>query len=57
MYKKLRETKSKRNEDQVYSIEKILNEIKKEIKNVPKNKKFELNKKIIIIFFAQIKKT
>ena len=27
MYKKLRETKSKRNEDQVYSIEKILNEI------------------------------
>ena len=49
MYKKLRETKSKRNEDQVYSIEKILNEIKKEIKNVPKNKKSELIKEIINI--------
>ena len=57
MYKKTRETNSKRNKDQVYWIEKILNEIKKEIKNVPKNKKFELNKKIIIIFFVQIKKT
>ena len=29
MYKKLRETKSKRNENQVYSIKKILDKIKK----------------------------
>ena len=40
MYKKLRETKGKRNEDQVYSIKEILDKMKKEIKNVvPKNKK------------------
>ena len=49
MYKKLRQTKGKRNEDQVYSIKKILDKIKKEIKNVPKNKKFILNKEIINI--------
>ena len=29
MYKKLRETKGKRNEDQVYSIREVLNKIKK----------------------------
>ena len=49
MYKKLRQTKGKRNEDQVYSIKKILDKTKKEIKNVPKNKKFILNKEIINI--------
>ena len=38
MYKKLRETEGKINEDQVYSIKNILDKIKKEIKNVPKNK-------------------
>ena len=50
MYKKLRETKGKRNEDQVYSIKEILDKIKKEIKNVvPKNKKIIINEKIINI--------
>ena len=49
MYKNLCETKGKRNEDQVYSIKKILDKIKKEIKNVPKNKNFILNKEIINI--------
>ena len=29
MYKKLRETKGKKNEDQVYSVKEILDEIKK----------------------------
>ena len=38
MYKKLRKTEGKINEDQVYSIKNILDKIKKEIKNVPKNK-------------------
>ena len=47
MYKKLHETKRKRNEDQVYSIKEILD--KKNIKNVPKNKKFKLNEEIINI--------
>ena len=50
MYKKLRETKVKENEDQVYSIKKILDKIRKEIKNVPKNKTFILNEWIINIF-------
>ena len=49
MYKKLRETKGKRNADQVYSMKEILDKIKKEIKNLPKNKKFILNKEIINI--------
>ena len=39
MYKKLREAKDKEHEDQVYSIKKILDKIKK-IKNVPKNKTY-----------------
>ena len=39
MYKKLRETEGEINEDQVYSIKKILDEIKKEIKNAIKIKK------------------
>ena len=59
MYKNLCETKGKRNEDQVYSIKKILDKIKKEIKNVPKNKKFILNKEIIniderLLYFNQL---
>ena len=51
MYKKLRETESGRNEDQVYVIKKVLNKMKKTIKNVPKNKRFKIeeNKKIINI--------
>ena len=32
MYKKLRETKGKRNEDQVYSIKEILDKIKRKLK-------------------------
>ena len=50
MYKKLRETKDKENEDQVYSMKEIIDKIKKEMKNVPKNKKFILKEKIINIF-------
>ena len=38
MYKKLRKTKGKKNEDQVYSIKEILDKIKKTIKNVSKDK-------------------
>ena len=59
MYKQLRETKGKENKDQVYSIKKILDKIKKEIKNVPKNKKVILNKEIIniderLLYFNQL---
>ena len=32
MYKKLRKTKGKRNEDQVYSIKEILDKIKRKLK-------------------------
>ena len=39
MYKKLRNTKGEINEDQVNLIKEILDKIKKEIKNMPKNKK------------------
>ena len=51
MYKKLREREGGRNEDQVYLIKKVLNKMKKTIKNVPKNKRFKIeeNKKIINI--------
>ena len=51
MYKKLRETKGKRNEDQVYSIKEVLNKIKEKIKNVPESKVSitEGNEKIINI--------
>ena len=51
MYKKLCETKDKINEDQVDLIKKILDKIKKQIKNTPKNKKvlIKLNKEIINI--------
>ena len=61
MYKKLRETKDKKNEDQVYSIKKILDKIKNKIKNLHENKMFmiERNKKIIniverILYFNQL---
>ena len=60
MYKKLCETKDKINEDQVDLIKKILDKIKKEIKNAPKNKKIviKLNKEIIniverVLYFNQ----
>ena len=43
MYKKLRNTKGEINEDQVNLIKEILDKIKKEIKNMPKNKKLWLN--------------
>ena len=51
MYKKLRSTEGKRNEDQVYVIKKKLNKMKKPIKNVPEDRKFmiEENEKIINI--------
>ena len=39
IYKKLRHTKGKINEDQVNLIKERLDKIKKEIKNMPKNKK------------------
>ena len=35
MYKKLRMTEGRRNEDQVYLIKKVLDKMKKNIKNVP----------------------
>ena len=59
MDKQLRETKGKENKDQVYSIKKILDKIKKEIKNVPKNKNFILNEEIInidehLLYFNQL---
>ena len=51
MYKKLRMTEGERNEDQIYVIKKVLDKMKKAIKNVPENKTFkiEYNKKIINI--------
>ena len=42
MYKKLRQTKDERNEDRVYVIKKVLNKIKKIIKNVPENKRLKI---------------
>ena len=60
MYKKLRETEGKKNEDQVYAIKKVLNKMKKLIENVPEDRKYmiEENKKIIdiverILYFNQ----
>ena len=51
MYKKLCMTEVRRNEDQVYLIKKVLDKMKKTIKNVPKNRTFKIedNKKIINI--------
>ena len=61
IYKKLRETKGKRNEDQVYSIKEVLNEIKEKTKNVSENKisVIEENEKAIniverILYFNQL---
>ena len=51
MCKKLRMTEGERNEDQVYVIKKVLDKMKKTIKNVPENRTFKIedNKKIINI--------
>ena len=51
MYKKLRETEGKKNEDQVYAIKKVLNKIKRLTEKVPKDKvsRVEENEKIIDI--------
>ena len=51
MYKKIRKTKGKENEDQVYSIKEILDKIKNKIKNVSENKvsMIEGNEKMIDI--------
>ena len=63
MYKKLHETEGRRNENQVYLIKQVLNEMKKVIKNVHEKKKktfkIEENKKIIniaerILYFNQL---
>ena len=61
MSKKLRETKDKKNEDQVYSIKEVLDKTKSKIKNLPENKRFmiEGNEKIInigecILYFNQL---
>ena len=60
MYKKLRETEGKKNEDQVYAIKKVLNKMKKLIENVLEDRKYmiEENQKIIdiverILYFNQ----
>ena len=49
MYKKIRETEGKRNEDRVYLIKEVLNRMKKDIKNVFKNKPFDIEQKKKII--------
>ena len=51
MYKKLHDTKGKKNENQVYLIEEVLNRMKEAIKSVSKDKKFIIkeNKNIINI--------
>ena len=51
MYKKLCKTEGKENDEQVYSIKKVLNKMKKNIEGVPKNKKIMIdeNKNIINI--------
>ena len=53
MYKKLRHTKGKINEDQVNLIKEILDKIKKEIKNMPKNKKIVIKLKEEIVNIAE----
>ena len=59
--KKLCETKGKRNEDQVYSIKEMLDEIRNKIKTVPESKVsiIEGNEKLInivelILYFNQL---
>ena len=61
MYKKLRKTEGIKNEDQVYLIKEMLNQMKKAIENVSKNKTFKIeeNKRIIdivhrILYFNQL---
>ena len=58
MYKKLRETKGKKNEDQVYSIKEILDQIKKSNKSA-KEYVIKKNENIIniverILYFNQL---
>ena len=52
-YKKLRHTKGKTNEDQINLIKEILDKIKKEIKNMPKNKKIVIKLKEEIVNIAE----
>ena len=61
MYKTLRETEGKKNEDQIYLIKKVLNRMKKTIEKVPEDKKSMIkeNEKIIsivenIFYFNQL---
>ena len=59
MYKKLRQTKDKINEYQVYSIKKILDEIKKKLKMCLKKFAIKLNEEVIniverILYFNQL---
>ena len=60
MYNKLGQKEGKKNEDQVYSIKKVSNRMKEDIKNVSENKKsmIEENEKITniverILYFNQ----
>ena len=57
MYKNLRKTEGKKNEDQVYAIKKVLDRIKKAPEN--KKSKIEKNEKVInivdnILYFNQL---
>ena len=57
IYKKLRKTEGKKNEDQVYAIKKVLDRIKKAPEN--KKSKIEKNEKVInivdnILYFNQL---
>ena len=61
MYKKLRNTEGKKNDDQVYSLKEVLNKLKKAIKNVAENNTFiiEENENVInivenILYFNQL---
>ena len=61
IYRKLCDTKGKRNEYQAYSIKEVLNKRKEKVKNVPENKVhiIEGNERIInivelILYFNQL---
>ena len=61
MYKKLRKTEGKKNEDQVYLIKQVLNRTKEAIRNVSEDRKsmIEEKKRIInivkrVLYFNQI---
>ena len=61
MYKTLRETEDKKNEDQAYLIKKVLNRMKNIIEKMPENKKSTIkeNENIIsivenIFYFNQL---